>query len=492
MSEDSETPPDTPVQRYDRAVPIIASSMLFVYLFAVSYARAWSLAGSYDLGYFGQAAWLIAHGQEPFVTVRGLHLLGDHASPIFYPMAWIAGHAMTIPLLLAIQAAAISVTIFPLWRLSRRHAHLGVGASIVVLVLFVAYPTVHNIALFDFHPEVVAIPALVGAVYFAVGRRWVPYGACVVVALMCREDISIPVILLGAVVALSISWKAGAATTAGGLAWFLIATRFIQPNFAGDFVHIDFLAAYGDSTADVLATFVTDPGRVLTDLMTREHSNYLVAMLVPVAALPLLALRWVVPAVPLVVLYLLSSRPQAGDVLHQYTVVPTAFLFAALPFGLALGIRCLRRWHASRAALSVVAVVVISIASFGFFTWARDSPKQEPGVWLVRDAVDKSRLRAVERIPDDASVSASVRMWPLLAGREDLYNFPAPWLAYEPSKDPEDLADRQAGVEWVVLDTADGEQWHGDAEAARVRLVNELDLELVFRQNGILVYRTPP
>lgn len=493
MSDGSETRTETPVQRYDRVAPIAASSTLFAYLFAVSYARAWSLAGSYDLGYFSHAAWLIAHGHEPFMTIRGLHLLGDHASLILYPMAWLAGHAMTIPLLLAIQAAAISIAAFPLWRLSRRCAGLTVGASIVVLVLYAAYPTVHNIALFDFHPESVAIPALIGAVYFALGRRWVPYGACVVVALLCREDISIAIMFFGVVVAFSVSKKAGIVTAGGALLWFLVATQLIQPHFAGDFVHLELLAAYGDSASEVLTTFVTEPGRVLGDLVTRVNADYAVAMLLPLAALPLLAPRWALPAVPLVVLYLISSRAEADDVLHQYTVVPTAFLFAALPFGLAVGLRYLRRRGASSTAvLRVGALVLVGIASLGFYTWARDSPARHPGQWFLRDTVDHSRLRAVERIPEGASVSASVRMWPLLADREELYGFPAPWSAYELAKDPDALGDRQDGVEWVVLDTADGEQWHGDAEAARVRLVDELHLELVFRQNGILVYRTPP
>lgn len=67
-----------------------------------------------------------------------------------------------------------------------------------------------------------------------------------------------------------------------------------------------------------------------------------------------------------------------------------------------------------------------------------------------------------------------------------------PATAYELAKDPDALGARQDGVEWVVLDTADKEQWHGDAEAARTTLVDELDLRLVFRQNGIVVYRVPP
>ena len=43
--------------------------------------------GAFDIGIFDQALWLLANGHEPFVTLRGLHVLGDHASYLLYLMA---------------------------------------------------------------------------------------------------------------------------------------------------------------------------------------------------------------------------------------------------------------------------------------------------------------------------------------------------------------------------------------------------------------------
>ncbi len=473
-------------------IPLAATVIYGAYLFVVSYAKSWSIAGSYDLGYFRQAAWLIAHGEEPFVTVRGLHLLGDHASPAFYPIAWIAGHGFTIPILLALQSVGLALAILPLWGISRRHAQLTVSQSSVVVALYMLFPAVHNIALFDFHPEAVfGIPALIGAVYFALERRWVPYGLCVAGALACREDMSIPIAMLGVIVAISISRRAGFVTVAAGIAWFILATRVILPHFAGDFVQIDFLSQYGSTTFEVVKTFATDPGRVFDDLFTGTSWRYVVAMLLPVGFLSVLAPRWLLPGIPLVILYLLSSRVGAHNVLHQYTVVPTAFVFAALPFGFHRALKILRRISPSALIPVALAVGLVALGANGLYRDGRDSLRQRPGQWFIRDTVDTARLKAVERIPERASVSASVRIWPLIAGREDLYNFPYPWEGPHSPTDPETRRRRIATVDYVVLDQFDAEQWNGDLDAISNRLVRELGLRRIYSRNGIVVYRVP-
>ncbi len=473
----------------ERLIPLAVAVLLFAYLFTAAYLHARSFMGSFDLGYFDQAAWLIAHGDSPFVTVRGLHLLGDHTSPIFFPMAWVAGHDATTTVLLAIQAAGLSSAVVPLWYLSRRHAGLAVGPSALALGLYAAYPAVHNINLFDFHPEAVAVPALVGSVYFALERRWIPYSACLAVALACREDMAIPVFFLGIVVAVSVSRRAGTSTAAAGVAWFLVATRIIQPHFAGAFVPAEFLSAYGSDLGAVVTTFVTHPARVLGDLLVMGNVKYALGMLVPVAFIPLLAPRWASPALPLVVLYLLSSRPAAHNVLHHYTVVPTAFLFAALPFGLAVAVAWMRRPRCGRAAVAGVTAGVVMASLGGFLVWARESPRRRPQDWITTDTADGSRVRAAALIPRDAAVSASASMWTILFRRQRLYQFPAPWYDYEPLRDPVAPADRRSEVGWIVLDAHDNPPWYRRAEATLPRVAQRRPLHLVFDENGIRVFR---
>src|SRR5829696_4909056 len=164
-----------------RADTVVAAGLAvatFAPLYAAAWLRARMLAGSYDLGYFRQAAWLITHGRAPFITVRGLNVLGDRFSPVFFPMALLTAPFPDVPALLFVQSAALALGVVPLWFLCRRVAGLGPWPSLGVVVAYALFPALHNANLFDFHPEVATVPALLGAVLFARTGRWWPYAAC--------------------------------------------------------------------------------------------------------------------------------------------------------------------------------------------------------------------------------------------------------------------------------------------------------------------------
>ena len=123
--------------------------------------------------------------------------------------------------------------------------------------------------------------------------------------------------------------------------------------------------------------------------------------------------------------------------------------------------------------------------------FAAASPRHAPWEWLSRDRVDRARLAAARVVPRHAAVSASTRMWPLLAERAELYNFPNPVQFYEPPDDPSPPALRAAVLEWAVVDTTDPEQWTRVQERARVDLFESgtLGFEKVFEEAGVIVYR---
>ena len=473
--------------RREPALPWLLAGATFVGLATVALLRAYALLGGYDLATFSQAAWLITHGRAPFVTIRGLHLLGDHAYPVFYPIAWLTWLLPTVPTLLVVQAGALAAGVVPLWALARRVAGLGVGAAVGLTVSYAAFPALHNVNLADFHPEVVAVPALLGAVLFARTERWWPYAGCVAVALACREDLSLVVLSWGLLLTIEGHRRAGPATMAAGLGWLVITTQVLQPHFAGRFVQAAFLERYGDGIGEIAATMAGDPLRVLGDLFTAQNGFFVVAMLAPVLFLPLVAPRHLIPVVPLEILYLLSSRETAHTIEAQYTVAAIAFVFVAT----AMALGKLGPWLARPALPPWAPAVLVAAAVAGHTVLANDSVLTRPWGLRSRDAVDEARLAATRLIPPDAAVSGTDRMWPLIAEREALYNFPGPWEGYEGGEDPVPLEVRQAEVDYLVVDTADGEQWDpGRAEALR-RLVPEIGASLVFDRAGIKVWALP-
>lgn len=336
---------------------LLATACLFVVLFGLALARAHHLEGGYDFGYFRQAAWLIAHGRAPFVTLRGLYLLGDHASPIFYVMALPTRFLPPIPTFVAMQSLALAVGIVPLHRIARELARLSRWPTIALLVAYGLYPAMQNVNLADFHPEAVAVPALIGAAYFGLTRRWWPYGLCVVVALACREDMAIAIFSLGLLLLVErLKWP-GLATMAVGAAVWIIDTRVVQPHYAGQFVQAALLAHYGHNVGQIVENMVLNPDRVARDLFTARNLNYAIALLAPVLLLPLLAPRYLIPALPLQALYLISGRPEAHTIVNQYTVVSIAFVFVAA----AMGLGRLERVSPEACALGARALVVSTL-----------------------------------------------------------------------------------------------------------------------------------
>lgn len=75
---------------------------------------------AFDLGIFDQTAWLISQGQTPFVTVRGIHLLGDHFSAFLYLLAPLYRLWDSPKTLLLAQTAALALGALPVYGLARR------------------------------------------------------------------------------------------------------------------------------------------------------------------------------------------------------------------------------------------------------------------------------------------------------------------------------------------------------------------------------------
>jgi uncharacterized membrane protein len=468
-------------ERWARFGPFVIAFVLFAVDFAFAMARAHGLRGGYDLGYFDQAAWLVAHGKPVFITGRGLYLLGDHFSPIFWPIAEITRVLPTTGTLLFVQSICIALGVLPLWRIARRHARLGVWATTAVVAAYALYPALTNVNIADFHPEVVAIPALLVAVVGVLERRWLVFAVAVAVAMLCKEDFSIVVASLGLTMLLDRDTRrAGVLTVIAGVVVFFFATRVVQGHYAGTFVQTTFLSQYGSSFGTIVKTMVLHPGRVFSDLTSGQNFAYLVAMLAPVLFLPLLAPKWILPAIPIQVLYLLSTRPDAHTINGQYAITFSVFLLVATAFAVAQ----LRGPNQPRLAMLLVAGAFLTNVTSGAL-------HEHPWHWLHRDRETTSLLAASRMVPPRVPVTGSERTWQVLYKRQNLYGFPSPWRAYLPKRDPVPIAKRQAGVHYVLIDTR-GAQWPPYWAAALNEMRDPLHYHLVYDREGIQLYTVGP
>jgi uncharacterized membrane protein len=217
------------------------------------------------------------------------------------------------------------------------------------------------------------------------------------------------------------------------------------------------------------------PHKVVGDLLDEENIRLIVALLAPLLFLPVLAPRYLVPALPLQALYLVADVPVRGNGTNEFGLPLTVFAFVAATFALArMGRRSIERVVVDRRVL-----IALAVAAIGFFcTDALNSPYQRPWQWGRQDAADRARRDVADGIPPSTAVRGSATVLPLLAERSNVYALDVT---------PDAAAATRNGVDRVVVTRQDvswsTDEWRNFASGmAREQFV------LTYENEGVRVY----
>lgn len=414
----------------DRLIPWLGAVVVFVVYLALSAAAIRSIDGGSGLSPWLQAAWRRENGfaGRPMGVVDPARASWSFVSE---PILWLTRFVPPEAVFTTVQALAIALAVVPLWRIARDVAHLRVGAAAVVTTAFSLAPTLHRANLAAFHPELVALPALLWAFLQAHHEHWKRYAALVVLILACRADLGLTVAALGVLLVLQGQRRPGILTAAAGLLWSVVAVVVIDPDTpdraltpAGEFV------ARGATPLEAFPRLLFDPVIEVRELLAEPSVLFLVVVLSPLLFLPLVAPRKLLVAVPCLVLAMIADRSvqrvaQEG-VLNLSPAAAhigpaMAFVFVALVFALErIGERSVTRVNVDRRVL----LALLAGATLLFVTEAPTSPYREPWAWGSRDAVDGARLDAAELVGPDDAVAASPTVSALVAARARIVELP--------------------------------------------------------------------
>jgi len=426
--------------------------------------------GRFDLGNMVQAVWSTAHGHPLRVTTltgeQALRL-GAHIDPVlmlFAPLWWLWPSP---DLLLVAQAVAIALGALPVYRLARKHfaSHrAGVGFALAYLV----YPPTTWLALNEFHPGGLAMPALLFAFWYLDEDRLVPFAVFALLASICREDVPLVLAGFGVWYALARDRRAvGAVIGTAGVAWTTIAVGIVIPHFGAG--QSTFSGRYSEARAAL-----HDPPALLR--LTFDHAgvHYLLDLVLPLAGLCLLA-PIALAALPALLLNLLSATPTQTSIHFHYTAAEIPPLIAAAVLG---GARLRDRWRLPAATIALTAALIGNYALGAIPVWS-ELPGGETlqARASVVTAHDRVAARALKLIPPHAVVSATNSLGAHLSARRRVLSFPfirdATWVAVDESRPG--YADRLA-----PLPTAVQVVWLRRNPAWR--LVFEHDAVLVFHR----------
>jgi hypothetical protein len=265
-----------------------------------------------------------------------------------------------------------------------------------------------------------------------------------------------------------------------GFGWFLIGMYGLQRGLSdGSFPFLAPYAEFGDTPLGVLWGILSHPVRFAGLVGTQANFQILVTLLAPVLFLPLTAPRYLMPAVPLYVLYMGADVP-AGRLREAAQTVPmTVFVFVATVFALKRTGRILVK------KVRVERRIILALLLTAIVFFVRDSsttPYTEPWTWGARDQVDLARVAAVDEIPVGEPVRASSSVLPLLSERLGVYPMDFSFGEFA-GEDPdvaiplnerldEVIAEITRDVDWLIVDR-DIENVEADIERFRARLARE-------------------
>jgi len=464
------------------AIVIAAISSYAVGFAALSALRQRAFTtGRFDLGNMVQAVWWTAHGHPLQMTnLHGQQIsrLAAHVDPIlalFGPLWWIWPSP---DLLLVAQALAVAAGAWPVFLLARKH--LGSQrAALGFALAYLLYPATGWLTLNEFHPVALATPLLLFAFWYLDNDRLLPFGLSAVAAAACKEEIGLVLAGFGVWYALARHRRfEGAVIAALGLAWSAVAIAVIIPHFhtAGE---SDFYGRYsevGGSAAGIVKTSFTDPARILHAAFSTRDLRYLLELVLPLAALSLLAPIVLVAAIPELAINLLSATQTQTSIHFHYT----AGLIPPLVIAAVFGAKRLNRWAVPVASIVVLAALVGNFRLGPIPGW-----RHVPGGARFQATAarvtehDRVAARALSLIPRTAVVSATNTLGAHLSARKRVLSFPfvqdATWIAADETQPG--YSDRYAPLPTAI-------------ELAALR--RNPDWRLVFEQDGVLIFNRAP
>ncbi|HEY9646371.1 MAG TPA: DUF2079 domain-containing protein, partial [Chroococcidiopsis sp.] len=320
---------------------------------------------------FDQWIYLLSRDLPPISSLIGFHVLGDHAALILYPISLLYRLYPSIQWLFLVQAIAFAAGAIPIYALSLQVGLTKLDARAIALC-YVLYPALFNSNFYaDFRPEAIAVPALLWALWAGVAENTLLLAVAVIVVLSCKDTLGLTVFGLGLWFWLSERQRLyGIGCMIAGAGWFWVAIHYLIPLVRpGAPRGLWFFESLGTSMSAVLWALVSHPQELLLRLAAPDRLFYYLLLVLPV----LLGLYWkhaltLIPALPMLLLNVLSDYPSQRDLIHQYALPIVPFVLLWLVRSLAhYRQNNQRRWLSPKWLVTWAAIAFLALGKYSYF-----------------------------------------------------------------------------------------------------------------------------
>ena len=389
-------------------------------VFLVSWWHWWTFQyGTFDLAFYVQALWLALRGKW-WVSLLNVPLMGNHPEPIVFlltPLFALWPHPMLFVVVQTIVLASMAFTGFRICTRLGLGRPAGTALGLALLVL----PATSSVGIYEFHPEALVAPLLLLLIEARLAERYGAFWLWFLAVLSCKENLALLLVAFCAVFAV-LEWRRGRAwlvrwNLVPGLiaaAWLAICAFIISPWLnAGNVDYGQLYAHLGRNGGEIARNFFVEPHRAAGALWhALTAGNMVWALLLPMLCLPLLRVRWLLIAAPLLLQHLLSLRYTEWSLGAHY---PAPFI----PLFWIAAVEGIGKLRAPRA----IAFAVLAACSLAHLLCgpARELIAEMPGLNAKLEEREwKAQMLA--SVPPEASVTAVQQFLSHLAKRERLYS----------------------------------------------------------------------
>lgn len=375
-----------------------------------------------DLGIYQQAVWSLAHGHGFASSIHDPSYLGDHLELWLLPVAGLYRFIQSPFTLLWTQTFILALSIIPLAQIARQY--LSPRGTVVAVILYALHPLLYNVALYEFHGLVFALPLILWSIVaYQRGQRslWIIF---LLLTLTVREDM--PLLVLGWSLFASLDrrgWRWWLGPAAAAVVWFVVAQRVIG---AHDFVAgYKFLAFYqwmGNSYVEMATFPFRHPIVFIENILGLRNWTTVLGFLAGFGFLPLFRPKYLWPlAFAFANLLVLHGEPISF--LHLHYVIPYLPFLAWASLVVVRDMRDRKiwpRWDQDLVRpLLGISIVLAPLYSHVLYGVAEMPWRSWPDIGITSPAVLRA---ALQRVSPTDRVLTTFNLLPNVSDRQSVYS----------------------------------------------------------------------
>ena len=298
----------------------------------------------YDLGIYDNLVWQTAHGFFLDCSlIKGGNHVSAHFDPIIALIALVYRLYMHAETLLVLQTLWLASGAIPVYLLAKRRLSNEWFAAILGLI-YLLYPALHGVNMFDFHSLAFVVPSAMWAVYLLDTGGFKRYWLVIALMLITREDISLLNCFVGAYAIMIGRTRTGLVTVAVSMVYLVLVKMYAMADsgllmsadkaYSYVYYYAEMIPHKAEGTRGLAISALTNPLYALLVSFKEEKLLFFLHLLLPLLCLPFAAGKKLILSVYGLLFIGLATRSHVFSLHFQYSALLFPMLFAAVPDGL--------------------------------------------------------------------------------------------------------------------------------------------------------------